>query len=322
MSDVNHKFIFPIHLPQYGLRDATSALMKLITIHLALALLSLITILANEPIVSSIGLRMLPISAGEFRMGSPADEVGRSEDEEPTDVALTKDFFLAESEVTQSQWFAVMKTSIAQQIETKKGPVGRGAKLVTQVAASGEEQPMCFVSWDDALLFCQQLTLLDREQGLITDEQQYRLPSEAQWEYACRSGTTTIFSFGDQLSSTQANFYGKSPYGKAPEGPYRKKTTPVKSFPPNAWGLYDMHGNLYEWCYDFYHEKLPGGDDPLVTQEGEARVIRGGTWNRKGSSCRSAYRYSAYPYTRSHNIGFRVALITASPQEPTSSAPE
>ncbi len=135
-----------------------------------------------------------------------------------------------------------------------------------------------------------------------------RIPTEAEWEYACRAGTQTVFAFGNTLTSKQANFYGKISYGLEVEGEYREKTTPVKSFSPNAWGLYDMHGNLYEWCADWYAEDAEGGIDPDGPAEGDGRIIRGGTWNRMAKSCRSAYRYSSGPESRSYNIGFRVVL--------------
>jgi formylglycine-generating enzyme len=180
---------------------------------------------------------------------------------------------------------------------------------VAEVSALGENQPMSFVSWLDAKSFCEALTEKEREAGTLPEGYKYSLPSEAQWEYACRAGTTTVFSYGDTLTSKQANFYGKLPYGVEEEGDYLEKTSEVKSYEPNPWGIYDMHGNVYEWCLDWYGEALPGGVDPKGVDTGDSRIIRGGTWNRKALSCRAAYRYSTYDYVRSYNIGFRVALV-------------
>lgn len=266
---------------------------------------------AAESKTSSIGLKMLPIPAGTFTMGSPSTEKSRGRDEDQVEVELTEPFLMGETEVTQAQWKAVMKTSTAEQVASKDGPLGRGANLVDEASATGPDQPMCFVNWADALRFCEQLTELDREAGVIDEGFKYSLPTEAQWEYACRAGTTTVFAFGDTLTSDQANFFGKMPYGVDEEGEYREKTTVVKTFKPNAWGLYDMHGNLYEWCLDWYGEALEGGKDPVGPAEGDGYIIRGGTWNRKATSCRSAYRYSSNPTARGYNIGFRVVLVKA-----------
>jgi len=279
----------------------------------ALVILSLgaVCSLGSEPLVSSVGLKMLPIPAGGFTMGSPDSEKSRGSDEAQVEVTLTEAFHMAETEVTQGQWMKVMNTSLKEQIESKDGPLGRGANLVEEASAEGADQPMCFVNWQDTLDFCEKLTELDRVAGVLPEGWVYSIPTEAQWEYVCRAGTQSVFAYGDTLTSDQANFYGKLPYGVETEGVYREKTTPVKTFKPNAWGLYDMHGNLYEWCLDWYTEELEGGENPVGPAEGEGRIIRGGTWNRKATSCRSAYRYSSNPTARGYNIGFRVVLVKA-----------
>jgi len=264
--------------------------------------------LLEKPLTNSLGMKLVAIPAGDFVMGSPKDEEGRGRDEEQVAVSLSQPFLMMETEVTQQQWLEVMGKTVQEQIETKAGPIGRGANLVAEASAEGADQPMCFVNWADAVLFCQRLTESERAAEELPEGYAYRLPTEAEWEYACRAGTSTVFAFGDTLISEQANFYGKKPYGIEEEGVYREKTTPVKSFSPNAWGLYDMHGNLYEWCLDWYGEKAEGGSDPQGAAEGDGRVIRGGTWNRVATSCRSAYRYSSGPESRSYNIGFRVVL--------------
>ncbi|MGJ8724969.1 MAG: formylglycine-generating enzyme family protein [Roseibacillus sp.] len=264
--------------------------------------------LLTEPYNNSIGLKMLPITAGEFVMGSPETEKGRGNDEDEVSVKISQNFLMSESEITQGQWLAVMGKTIQQQIDIKEGPIGRGANLVAEASAIGPNQPMSFVNWSDAISFAKILTQTEHESGVLPKELAYTLPTEAQWEYACRAGTRTVFSFGNTLSAEQANFYGKKPYGLTEEGEYREKTTEVKSFEPNAWGLYDMHGNLYEWCADWYSEKASGGNDPQGPETGDGRNIRGGTWNRTANSCRSAYRYSSGPESRSYNIGFRIII--------------
>ncbi|MDQ8192017.1 formylglycine-generating enzyme family protein [Roseibacillus persicicus] len=285
--------------------------MKLPFIALTLALASHSP--AQEPTLlsswtNSLGIKLVPIPAGEFQMGSPPSEEGRGKDEDQVTVTISKPFLMMESEVTQAQWEKIMGTTIQEQIDSKVGPIGRGAKLVAKASALGPSQPMSFVNWADANAFCLKLTKLEKESGTLPPDLSYQLPTEAQWEYACRAGTTTVFHFGNTLSAEQANFYGKKPYGIEKEGLYREKTTPVKSFSANPWGLYDMHGNLYEWCADWYADQASGGLDPRGPDTGDGRIIRGGTWNRVANSCRSAYRYSSGPESRSYNIGFRIIL--------------
>ena len=143
----------------------------------------------------------------------------------------------------------------------------------------------------------------------LEDGKRYRLPTEAEWEYACRAGTTTPFHFGDTISTDQANYDGNHTYGKGKKGVYRQKTTPVGSFPPNAWGLYDMHGNVWEWCQDWFGP-YPKGDniDQKGSEKGEYRVLRGGSWIFFPLRCRSARRYWSAPGRRGHDCGCRLVL--------------
>lgn len=251
------------------------------------------------------------IPAGSFKMGSPDTEKGRGRDENQVDVKLTTPFLMGTTEITQGHWLAVMGKTLKELIESKADPLGRGANLKNEPSATGENEPMCFVSYEDALEFCAVLTKRDLEAGLISEGYAYTLPTEAEWEYAARAGTTTVFSFGDKLTSEDANFYGVIPYGTEEKGLYREKTTPVKTFKPNPWQLYDVHGNVYEWCLDWYTEELAGGENPAEMSEGDSRCIRGGPWNRKATSLRSAYRYSYDPTQRTNNIGFRIILKKA-----------
>jgi formylglycine-generating enzyme required for sulfatase activity len=166
-----------------------------------------------------------------------------------------------------------------------------------------DDCPVEGVSWYDAQEFIKKLNALN-------DGFTYRLPSEAEWEYACRAGTKTVFSFGDSLSSTQANFNGNYPYGSAPEGKYLGKTTPVGSYQPNAFGLYDMHGNVLEWCEDIYADSYKGlptdGSANVSKEDSSLRVLRGGSWSLKGWFLRSAYRLGVPADVRIDFDGFRV----------------
>ena len=156
------------------------------------------------------------------------------------------------------------------------------------------------------MAFCKKLSELPEEKkaGRV-----YRLPTEAEWEYACRAGTKTAFHYGDSLSSKQANFDGNFPYGGADKGPYLERTAKVGTYAANAFGLYDMHGNVWEWCQDWYTEKPLGGEDPMVTTAASIRVVRGGSWINFGRCCRSAFRFWFEPGNRYDYLGFRVAAV-------------
>ena len=142
----------------------------------------------------------------------------------------------------------------------KRPPRDVGEFPGERTAGEGDDFPVYYVNFAEAEGFCRQLTEKASASGALLSDWEFRLPTEAQWEFACRAGTTTATSFGDKLSSKQANFQGK-PYNGAAEGPSLKRTAPVGSYPANAWGLHDMHGNVFEWCRDWYHRKLPGGTD-------------------------------------------------------------
>jgi len=242
-------------------------------------------------------------------MGSPAGEEGRGEDENQVDVTITKPFLMSTTEVTQGMWKELMGTSITELIETKKGAIGRGAKLTNKASAEGAQHPMCYVSYEDTLEFCSKLTEKLKIEGVLSDGFKVTLPTEAQWEYAARAGTTNIFGNGNTFTEKDGCFYAALPYGVEEKGTYLERTQEVKSYAPNAWGLYDMNGNMYEWCLDWYTEKLGGGKDPAEMEKGDSRNIRGGTWNRKANSSRNAYRYSYDPSQRTNNIGFRVIIV-------------
>ena len=235
------------------------------------------------------------IAAGRFTMGSPVTEAGRAADEVMTEVTLTQGFYLGRYEVRQREYLAVMGENPSQ--------------------FTGDlERPVEQVSWEEASEYCARLTVREREAGRLPGGWEYRLPTEAQWEYACRAGTTTPFSYGASLEASLANFNGHFPYGDGGDGPYLATTTRVGSYPANAWGLYDLHGNLYEWCQDWYGN-LPGGSvsDPEGPETGTVRVLRGGSWLALGSHCRSAYRIAHVPSNHRDRDGFRVALVQSGP---------
>jgi formylglycine-generating enzyme required for sulfatase activity len=239
--------------------------------------------------------------AGHFTMGSPPDEPERRPDEDQVEVTLTKGFWMGKYEVTQGQW---------------KRVVGEFPGKLT--AGEGQDFPIYSINFAEAETFCRKLTETAHTSGDLPKNWEFRLPTEAQWEYACRAGTTTATAFGDKLSSRQVNFQGK-PYNGAEEGPSLRRTAPVGSYPANAWGLHDMHGNVFEWCRDRSQDKLPGGIDPdlyssetsaLVSRDdNSSRIRRGGCWADDGWPCRSACRIRFEPERRADHIGFRVVAV-------------
>jgi formylglycine-generating enzyme len=232
---------------------------------------------------NSIAMKFAWIPPGTFLMGSPKEEKERSAHEDQHKVTLTKGFYMGIHLVTQEQWQAVMGNNPSKSRGEKNLPV---------------EQ----VSWDDCQEFAKKLRAKDKKL--------YRLPTEAEWEYSCRAGTTTPFHFGETISTDQANYFGGVVYGNGKQGVYRKKPTPVGSFPANAWGLHDMHGNLSEWCQDFFGDYAQKDVvDPQGPERGGGRVLRGGSWVAYPQHCRSAYRYGFGAGTRSNYFGLRLCFF-------------
>lgn len=234
------------------------------------------------------------VSPGKFRMGSPENEKGREPDETLHEVTLQEPFYLGKYEVTQAQYEAL----------TDKNPSG----------FKGEDLPVEAVTWKMAQAYGEQLT------KLRDDKQVYRLPTEAEWEYACRGGrpSSQPFGIGDghSLSSLQANFRGTEPYGGADNGPELRKTCAVGSYKANALGLFDMHGNVSEMCASWYEPHAAGGvTNPSGRPEGRYRVKRGGCWAYVGFGCRAASRGRVESWDRSTDIGFRLARSVPSPTE-------
>ncbi len=237
--------------------------------------------------------------AGSFTMGSPASEVDRYGCEQQVNVRLSQPFWMGRTEVTQGQWKAMMGTTPAQQ-KAKGNSYG-------EVNGLGAEHPMYFVSAEDADAFVAKLNSQVSVAGW-----RWALPTDAQWEYACRAGTESVFSFGDVLNGKQANCDGNYPYGTTTKGPYLQKTCEVGSYVANAWGLCDMHGNVREWCVESWGAtvNLLGGTDPLSTA-GAFRLNRGGSWRNEATYCRAAYRDDSELGLRSNALGFRPALVPA-----------
>jgi sulfatase modifying factor 1 len=224
------------------------------------------------------------IKPGSFIMGSPSGESHRDKDEKQHRVTLTKGFYMQTTEVTQGQWKAVM---------------GRNP---SHFSNCGNGCPVENISWNDIQKFIRKL----KQKG----GKQYRLPTEAEWEYAARAGTATPFFFGDCLSTSQANYDGNYPLRGCPKGQPRKKTVAAACFQPNAWGLYDMHGNVWEWVQDRYGD-YPSGNvtDPEGPSSGSGRVLRGGSWSSVARICRSANRRGRGPGSRGSHSGFRLVLL-------------
>jgi formylglycine-generating enzyme required for sulfatase activity len=258
--------------------------------------------LAKE-IENSIGMKLKLIPKGDFMMGSPKDEKDRSEDEGPQHrVWITKPFYMGVYTVTQKQYEKVMSEN-----PSYFSASGGGKERVKGLDT--DDFPVDSVSWHDAKKFCDKLSALPKEKkaGRV-----YRLPREAEWEYACRAGTTTPFHYGKSLSSEQANFDGNYPYGGADKGPYLKRPSKVGSYKPNAWGLYDMHGNVWQWCQDWYKKDYyaeSDKEDPKGPESGTARVLRGGSRYSNGWVCRAADRGRFVPGRRLDIVGFRVVCV-------------
>ncbi len=229
-------------------------------------------------------INMVYIPPGEFMMGSPDNEPRRDSDESPQHrVHLTNGYWMAETEVTQGLWKAVMGSN------------------PSHFKACGSNCPVEKVSWDQSKEFIRRLN------GLVSGGG-FRLPTEAEWEYAARAGTTTPFHTGRCLDTNQANYDGNHPLDGCSKGEYRGTTVKVASFAPNAWGLYDMHGNVWEWVED-WHGNYPSGSvtDPTGPSQGTDRIRRGGSWYFRAKLCRSAYRGIFAPGFNGNDLGLRLA---------------
>ncbi|MEQ8755239.1 MAG: SUMF1/EgtB/PvdO family nonheme iron enzyme [Coleofasciculus sp. G1-WW12-02] len=247
--------------------------------------------------LGDVPLEMVAIPEGTFQMGSPETEEGHGDRESPQHWVTIKPFFLGKYPITQAQWQAVAHFP---KVERKLDPDPSRFK--------GENRPVERVSWYDCVEFCARLSQYTGWN--------YRLPSEAEWEYACRAGTTTPFHFGETITTDLANYKGNYTYVAGVEGKYREETTPVGSFQvANAFGLYDMHGNVWEWCLDQWHDSYEGAPSDgqawiIDDNKNHYRILRGGSWYDFPYFCRVAFRFFSNPDFHIDGNGFRVVCVS------------
>jgi formylglycine-generating enzyme required for sulfatase activity len=238
------------------------------------------------------GMPLVELPPGRFTMGSAASETGRNDDEALHDVEITRPFFIGRFEVTQQEWRTVMGTS------------------PSHFGSCGGRCPVENVTFFDVQQFLAKMNEHVTSPRSKSPPLRFRLPTEAEWEYACRARTTGPFSTGEHLTTAQANYNGAFPYGSSPAGEYRQKPTPVGTFALNPWGLGDMHGNVWEWTADWYGpyaESATANIDPGGPATGDKRVIRGGSWYFDANSARCALRYTHAPQDKGFSLGFRIA---------------
>jgi formylglycine-generating enzyme required for sulfatase activity len=255
----------------------------------------------REKLSDDVHLDMMLIPGGMFSMGSPESEIDRSSAESPQHRVTVQTFCMGKYPITQAQWQAVASQNSALKANPSK--------------FTGDELPVENVLWNDAIEFCADLSKLTGRE--------YRLPTEAEWEYACRAKTTTPFYFGETITTDLANYDGtddkdnkwSGSYGDGPKGIYRQKTTIVGTFPPNAFGLYDMHGNVWEWCQDNWHDDYQGapidGSSWINENDNDSHLLRGGSWFDLPWNCRSAYRNYYGSDNHDYYVGFRVVCEAA-----------
>ena len=245
---------------------------------------------------NGVELTLVRIPSGEFMMGSPNSEKGRDDEEGPQHRVTVQEFWLGKYPVTQSQWHQVASLP-KQDLDLKPDPSH----------FEGGNRPVEQVSRQDVQEFCRRVSQQAGISGM-----DFGLPSEAQWEYACRAGSTSPFAFGPTITSNLANYDGNNSYSEGPKGRYRQGTTPVNEFFPNAWGLSDMHGNVWEWCADNWHSKYqgaPSDDRPWLSNKSKTLLVRGGAWCNPPESCRSACRSYLLFDLLGPGGGFRLALF-------------
>ena len=257
---------------------------------------------SGDEIINSIGMKFVSVPRGSFEMGSAEDERYRRDDEKLHTVQISQPYWLSTYEVTQRQFEQVMGTN----------PSFFSATGVGRVKVRPKEAPLHPVegaTWNQAAEFCEKLSAREDEKGRKFT---YRLPTEAEWEWACRAGTSAPLYYGRDISSHELNFNGIGPLGRGRTGPFLRATFAIGGYRPNAFGLYDMHGNVAEWCSDWhssdYYRDSPKLD-PKGPASGEEKVVRGGGWANSARECRSAARNHFPPNFSSYAIGFRVVLI-------------
>ena len=250
------------------------------------------------------------IRGGTFTMGSPENEVSRVSDREgPQHQVRLSDFYMSRYEVTVGEFRKYIEDGYSTDAENNQDAQNWRHGVSGQLRSSNEDNhPVIYVSWNDAVKYCKWLS--------FKTGKSFRLPTEAEWEYACRAETSTPFNTGYNLTTSQANYDGNFPYDNNQKGIYRQNTVAVNSFTPNAWGLYNMHGNVWEWCSDwfkasYYAECKARGtvSNPDNQEPGSDRVIRGGGWGSSAGNCRSASRFRSTPVDRDYYVGFRLVFV-------------
>jgi formylglycine-generating enzyme required for sulfatase activity len=267
----------------------------------------------RQQLAEAVALTLVQIPAGKFLMGSSKGGLSRSDAEGPQHEVTLGSFLMAQTPITQAQWRAVAawQPQEGERWGRQLNPAPSRFQIEQARLLEGEtsphQRPVERVSWFDAIEFCSRLS---QRTGCT-----YRLPSEAQWEYACRAGSTTPFHFGETISPELVNYDGNYSYTNGPKGIYRQQTIEVGSFPANAWGLHDMHGNVYELCEDHWHGSYKGAPtdgsawlNPKAEVD-EWRLLRGGSWYDRPGDCRSASRYHHQPVDVSSLVGLRVVCL-------------
>ena len=265
----------------------------------------------SQDLGNDITLEMVAIPGGTFTMGSPPNEKDSYEYERPQQEVTVPTFFMGKYPITQAQWRAVAsRTDLKVEKDLNRDPSHFKDPLPFEGGARGGsrtpwDRPVEQVSWYDAVEFCARLSKLTGRE--------YRLPSEAEWEYACRAGTITPFYFGETITGKLANYRASNTYAEEAKGEYRGETTPVGQFPPNAFGLYDMHGNVLEWCADTWHDNYEGAptDGSVWIKNGDDNrsLLRGGSWCFNPDNCRSAFRVDLNRRGNFNSLGFRVVCV-------------
>lgn len=254
----------------------------------------------DETFVNAIGIKMLPIPAGQFLMGSPPAELRRASEEYLHEVVITRSFWISAHPVTQAEY-----ESLVNERPSAFSIGGRESAKVEGLDTA--HFPVEGVSWDDAAEFCARLSASPQE---LARGIEYRLPTEAEWEYTCRAGSSSPFSFGPGLAGEHANCDGREPYGIPTRGTFVGRPTQVGPYAPNGFGIFDMHGNVWEWCQDWYSVNAYSRSqkrNPRGPSGGTCRVVRGGAWSVPARLCRSACREWYSPSRRLSSLGFRIA---------------
>ncbi|MBO1059284.1 MAG: formylglycine-generating enzyme family protein [Dolichospermum sp. JUN01] len=295
VQQTQKKLGFPIKKFDFQTAKISTNLLSTVTRNTPLNYFSKSAEYFTQNLRNGVTLEMVSIPGGTFKMGSPENEQGYSSSQSPQHQVTVPPFFMGKYPVTQKQWRAVAALEKVN-IDLESDPS----------YFKGDNLPVECVSWNDAREFCDRLSRMANKT--------YRLPSEAEWEYACRGGTTTPFYCGETISTDLANYNGNYTYGQGQKGQYREKTTEVRIFPANPFGLYDMYGNVWEWCEDEWHGNYvnaPTDGSAWTSLSSQYRLLRCGSWYYSPSICRSAFRDGRSPDSGYDDLGFRLVVSGA-----------